>query len=69
MPTFGEGQSEAKYRFNWHAPIVIDPFDAETLYTAAEVVFRSRDRGQTWEVIRRCRNGHDRNPSEYLKLA
>jgi len=51
MPTFGEGQSEAKYRFNWHAPIVIDPFDAETIYTAAEVVFRSRDRGQSWEVI------------------
>jgi photosystem II stability/assembly factor-like uncharacterized protein len=51
MPTFGEGQSKAKYRFNWHAPIVIDPFDAETLYTAAEVVFRSRDRGNSWEVI------------------
>ncbi len=51
MPTFGEGQSKAKYRFNWHAPIVIDPFDAETLYTAAEYVFRSRDRGQSWEVI------------------
>jgi photosystem II stability/assembly factor-like uncharacterized protein len=51
MPTFGEGQSEAKYRFNWHAPIVIDPFDSETVYTAAEVVFRSRDRGMNWEVI------------------
>jgi photosystem II stability/assembly factor-like uncharacterized protein len=49
--TFGRGQSAAKYRFNWHAPIVIDPFDAETIYTAAEVVFRSRDRGQRWEVI------------------
>jgi len=51
MSTFGRGQSEAKYRFNWHAPIVIDPFDAETLYTAAEVVFRSRDRGDSWQVI------------------
>jgi len=49
--TFGRGQKDAKYRFNWHAPIVIDPFDAETLYTAAEVVFRSRDRGQSWEKI------------------
>jgi len=49
--TFGRGQKDAKYRFNWHAPIVIDPFDAETLYTAAECVFRSRDRGQTWEKI------------------
>ncbi|MEE8103982.1 MAG: glycosyl hydrolase [Planctomycetota bacterium] len=49
--TFGRGQSAAKYRFNWHAPMVLDPFDAETLYTAAEVVFRSRDRGNSWEVI------------------
>ena len=51
MPTFGEGQSEAKYRFNWHAPIVIDPFDENTLYTAAEVVFRSKDEGMSWDVI------------------
>jgi len=49
--TFGRGQSAAKYRFNWHAPIVFDPFDAETLYTAAEVVFRTRDSGHNWEVI------------------
>ncbi len=49
--TFGRGQDEAKYRFNWHCPIVIDPFDPECVYTAAEVVFRSRDRGMTWKVI------------------
>ena len=51
MPTFGEGQNKAKYRFNWHAPIVIDPFDEKVLYTAAEVVFRSKDEGVSWEVI------------------
>ncbi len=51
VPTFGEGQNMAKYRFNWHAPIVIDPFEEDTLYTAAEVVFRSKDEGMTWEVI------------------
>lgn len=51
MPTFGEGQSAAKYRFNWHAPIVVDPFDDKTLYTAAEVVFRSQDEGMNWDVI------------------
>lgn len=49
--TFGRGQDEAKYRFNWHCPIVIDPFDPETVYTAAELVFRSRDRGMSWETI------------------
>jgi len=51
MPTFGEGQNKAKYRFNWHAPIVIDPFNEDIIYTAAEVVFRSNDEGMTWEVI------------------
>ncbi|MGI9519005.1 MAG: WD40/YVTN/BNR-like repeat-containing protein, partial [Pirellulaceae bacterium] len=51
MSTFGRGQSDAKYRFNWHMPILLDPFDPETIYAAAEVVFRSRDRGQTWGVI------------------
>ena len=51
--TFGRGQKEAKWRFNWHCPIVLDPFDSETIYTAAEVVFRSRDRGNKWEVIRK----------------
>ncbi len=51
MTTFGRGQKDAKYRFNWHAPILFDPFDPKTLYTAAEVVFRSRDRGNSWEAI------------------
>jgi len=51
MPTFGEGQNKAKYRFNWHAPILIDPFNEDIIYTAAEVVFRSQDEGMTWEVI------------------
>jgi photosystem II stability/assembly factor-like uncharacterized protein len=51
MPTFGEGQENAKYRFNWHAPIVIDPFYENVIYTAAEMVFRSKDEGMTWEII------------------
>ncbi|MDF1701735.1 MAG: hypothetical protein P1V36_11320, partial [Planctomycetota bacterium] len=49
--TFGRGQNEAKYRFNWHCPIVLDPFDPETVYTAAEMVFCSKDRGMTWNII------------------
>jgi hypothetical protein len=51
MPTFGEGQNKAKYRFSWHAPIVFDPFSEDVLYTAAEVVFRSADEGMSWDVI------------------
>ncbi|MGK7913370.1 MAG: hypothetical protein AB4050_18105 [Synechococcus sp.] len=47
----GRDPKESRYRFNWHAPIVLDPFDPDTVYFAAEVVFRTQDQGQNWEAI------------------
>lgn len=43
--------SKAKYRFNWTTPIAVDPHDARTVYTAANVVFKSTDAGLTWVPI------------------
>ncbi len=42
---------DGKYRWNWSSPIHISRYDHETLYFAANVVFKSPDRGDTWEVI------------------
>lgn len=39
------------YRWNWNAPIRIAPTDGKTLYFGAQFVFRSKDRGTTWETI------------------
>lgn len=39
------------YRWNWSAPLQISPHDHRTLYFAANVVFKSTDRGDSWEVI------------------
>jgi len=39
------------YRFNWNAPIHISPHDSSTVYTGGNMLFRSRDRGHTWEAI------------------
>ncbi|MDH4108302.1 MAG: glycosyl hydrolase [Gammaproteobacteria bacterium] len=39
------------YRWNWSAPFAISPHDPRTLYFGANVVFRSRDRGTSWERI------------------
>ncbi|MEE9132643.1 MAG: glycosyl hydrolase, partial [Gemmatimonadota bacterium] len=47
----GWGAEDLKYRFQWTFPIVLSPFDPDVLYIAANVVFRSRDEGQTWEAI------------------
>ncbi|HTE44959.1 MAG TPA: hypothetical protein VK636_06925 [Gemmatimonadaceae bacterium] len=38
-------------RYNWSAPILPSSHDAKTLYMAANVLFRSPDRGDTWETI------------------
>ena len=44
-----DGQEEV--RFNWSAPILISPHDADTIYHGANVLLRSRTRGDTWEEI------------------
>ena len=47
----GSGADVLKYRFQWNFPILFSPHDANTLYAAAQVLFRSRDEGSSWEVI------------------
>ena len=47
----GQGMFQARYRFNWDAPIVISPHDPGTVYWGGNVVFRSRDYGHSWDVI------------------
>ena len=42
---------DLEYRFNWNAPIIASPHDASTVYFAGNVVFRTRDFGDTWEAI------------------
>ncbi len=44
-------KGEEAYRWNWDAPLFISPHSHTRLYFAANKVFRSDDRGNTWEVI------------------
>ena len=47
----GWGAGDLKYRFQWTAPIALSPHDPNTLYMAANVLFRSTDMGQNWTPI------------------
>ena len=47
----GAAPADVKHRFYFTFPIVLSPHDPDVLYTAAEVVFRSTDEGQSWEII------------------
>lgn len=39
------------FRFNWNSPIHISPHDSKTVYTGGNYLFRSQDRGHSWEII------------------
>jgi photosystem II stability/assembly factor-like uncharacterized protein len=47
----GWGAAELKYRFQWNFPILFSVHDPDLLYVAADVLFRTRNMGQTWETI------------------
>ncbi|MGH7503269.1 MAG: hypothetical protein ACREL7_16205 [Longimicrobiales bacterium] len=42
---------QPRYRYTWTTPIVLSPHDPRTLITGAQMVLRSRDRGDTWQEI------------------
>lgn len=45
------GKGEKAYRWNWDAPLVVSNHDNKRLYFAANKVFKSDDRGNTWQTI------------------
>ena len=44
-------KGELTYRWNWNAPLIISPHNPARLYIAANKLFRSDDRGNSWDVI------------------
>ena len=55
----GHDAADAKYRFQWTFPIVISPHDPKTLYVGSSVVFRTRNDGQSFDVISPDLTRHD----------
>jgi photosystem II stability/assembly factor-like uncharacterized protein len=48
-PAPKEGQPP--YRFYWNAPVITSVHDPKTLYFAAQYLFKSTDRGDSWTTI------------------
>ncbi|HET6181789.1 MAG TPA: glycosyl hydrolase [Candidatus Sulfotelmatobacter sp.] len=46
-----EGKGEAPLRWNWDSPLIISPHAHTRLYFAANKLFRSDDRGDTWKAV------------------
>lgn len=44
------GVAERPYRFNWTPPIAMSPHNPAIIYTGAQYLFRSYDRGDHWQL-------------------
>ncbi len=49
--SLGNVPKDFKYRYNWNAPIISSPHDRNTIYHAGNVVFKTSDGGNSWEVV------------------
>jgi photosystem II stability/assembly factor-like uncharacterized protein len=56
-PVAGEG--EPFYRFTWTTPLALSPHNSAIVYTGAQMVLRSLDRGNHWEPISPDLTGND----------
>lgn len=44
-------ENEPKFRFNWNTPMALSPTIPHTIYYGAQFLFRSTDKGESWERI------------------
>jgi photosystem II stability/assembly factor-like uncharacterized protein len=49
--TGGWPAEDLRYRFQWTFPLLISPHDNNTLYVTSQYVHRTRNGGQSWDVI------------------
>lgn len=47
----GAGAEAMKYRFQWNFPLLFSPHDPTLLYAGGNMLFASRDQGQSWKPI------------------
>jgi photosystem II stability/assembly factor-like uncharacterized protein len=46
-----EGLSDKPLKWNWDTPLIISPHKHTRLYFSANILFRSEDRGNSWEAV------------------
>jgi len=55
----GHDAKDSKYRFQWTFPIMNSPHDPNVLYVGSNVVFKSSDKGKSWQIISPDLTKHD----------
>jgi len=61
----GRPAEQLKYRFQWTSPIAASPHDPQVIYHGGNVLFRTRDRGATWQAISGDLTRNDRKQQQW----
>ncbi len=61
----GRPAEKLKVRFQWTAPIAASPHDPMVVYHGANVLFRTRDRGASWQAISGDLTRNDRSKQQW----
>jgi photosystem II stability/assembly factor-like uncharacterized protein len=62
-----DNDAAPRYRFQWNSPMMISPHDPKTIYYGGNHLFKSTDRGDTWERLGEdLTTGADRNKLSIL---
>jgi len=59
--SYAKRPTTVKYRYTWITPIAISTHSPHALYQGAQVLFRSSDKGQSWQIISPDLSGTDSN--------
>lgn len=62
-----QGKDDEKHRWNWNTPIVAGTADPKNLYVAAQYLFKSTDKGQSWTRISPDLTTNDKKKQEQEK--
>jgi hypothetical protein len=61
----GRPAEKLRHRFQWTAPIATSPHDPAVVYHGANVLFRTRDHGATWQAISGDLTRNDRSKQQW----
>ena len=61
----GRPAEKLRYRFQWTAPIAASPHDPKVIYHGGNLLFRTRDRGATWQAISGDLTRNDRSKQQW----
>ncbi|MGD8427371.1 MAG: hypothetical protein PVH63_07045 [Balneolaceae bacterium] len=61
VSSYGANPTKVKYRYTWIAPLVFSPIGKHTMYMGAQVLFKSDDDGDHWDIISPDLSGKRKN--------